>query len=72
MDSIKQFDRFIPIKEVSVISSLCRSQIYALAKRDKFPKPYKLTESQSTRCSRWSFLEVNEWVAEMIKSQKVS
>ncbi len=70
MDTAKQFDRFINIKEVMLITGISKSQIYALAKRDGFPKPFDLSDTQSTRCSRWSFLEVHEWVAtKMIRKQ---
>ena len=73
MDSTQQpFDRFISIKEVMHISSISQSQIYALIRLGKFPKPYNLSEKQSSRCSRWSFLEVHEWLAEKIAAQKAA
>jgi len=73
MESTQQpFDRFISIKEVMHISSISQSQIYALIKLGKFPKPYDLSEKRATRCSRWSFLEVHQWLAEKISAQKAA
>mgnify|MGYP000217739610 CR=1 FL=1 len=72
MDTSKQFDRFINIKEVMLITGISKSQIYALAKLDRFPKPYDLSESASSRCSRWSFLEVHEWLATKMTREKAA
>jgi predicted DNA-binding transcriptional regulator AlpA len=72
MDKAKQFDRFINIKEVMIITSVSKSQIYALAKQNKFPGPYDLSDSHSTRCSRWSFLEVNDWITSKMNRTKVA
>jgi prophage regulatory protein len=62
MDTKKAFDRLISIKEVIHICGISRSHIYALAKQGKFPGPYDLSENKPNRCSRWSFLEVDDWV----------
>jgi len=72
VESTQQLDRFIAIKETMHISAISKSQIYALIKLDKFPKPYNLSEKQSSRCSRWSFLEVHEWLAEKMAAQKAA
>ena len=72
MESTQEFDRFIVIKETMHISGISKSQIYALIKLGKFPKPYNLSEKQSSRCSRWSFLEVHEWLAEKMAAQKAA
>jgi len=72
MESTKQLDRFIIINETMLISGISKSQIYALIKLGKFPKPYNLSEKQSSRCSRWSFLEVHEWLAEKKSARKAA
>lgn len=72
MDTIKHFDRFISIKDVMLITSISKSQIYALGKKNLFPKPYNLSDTNSSRCSRWSFLEVNEWVSEKMNQKKIA
>jgi len=72
VESTQEFDRFIVIKETMHISGISKSQIYALIKLGKFPKPYNLSEKQSSRCSRWSFLEVHEWLAEKMAAQKAA
>ena len=72
MESSKQFDRFISIKEVMHISGVSQSQIYSLIRLGKFPKPYDLSEKRASRCSRWSFLEVHGWLAEKIAARKAA
>ena len=51
-------DRILRLREVSQITGLGRSQIYALAKREEFPSPLKL----SVRCSGWLQSEISAWI----------
>lgn len=58
-------NRFIKLKEVIVLTGLSRSHIYALAQKDQFPKPVKLTE----RSSAWVAYEVQEWIESRIQAR---
>ena len=53
-------DRYIRIKELSVMLGIARSTIYRLVKEDKFPKQIKLTE----RTSVWRLSVINQWAAD--------
>jgi prophage regulatory protein len=54
--------RLIRLPEVIRHTGLSRSQVYALAAKDRFPRPLKLSE----RCSAWQEPAVNSWIAERI------
>ena len=56
--------RLIRLPEVHRLTGLGRSQIYALAKADQFPKPLKLSE----RCSAWVEADIHRWIAERIEA----
>jgi prophage regulatory protein len=47
----------IPIAEVARRSGFCKSQVYALVREGKFPKPTHIGAS-----SRWSEQEVQAWI----------
>lgn len=51
-------DRYIRIKELSMMLGIARSTIYRLLKDDKFPKQIKLTE----RTSVWRLSVINQWI----------
>ena len=50
-------DRLLTVREVTARISLCRAEIYKLARRGKFPVAVKLGSS-----ARWSEIEVAEWI----------
>lgn len=54
---------FIRLREVKARTSMSKSTIYALAKRDEFPKPVKLGE----QASAWVLEEVESWQRERIE-----
>ncbi|WP_178861270.1 helix-turn-helix transcriptional regulator [Thiomicrorhabdus cannonii] len=54
--------KLIRIRDVVQITSMSKSQIYALAKTSEFPAPIKLGSS-----SFWIFSEVNEWIDSKIR-----
>ena len=51
-------DRIVRLKEVTAMTGLSRSSIYALIKKGSFPSQVKLT----IRSSGWLWKEVNCWV----------
>lgn len=53
-----EFDRYIRIKELALMLSISRSNIYRLIKDGKFPKQIKLTE----RTSVWRLSVIEKWV----------
>ncbi|WP_020166618.1 MULTISPECIES: helix-turn-helix transcriptional regulator [Methylotenera] len=53
-------DRYIRIKELTVMLGIARSTIYKLMKEDKFPKQIKLTE----RTSVWRLSVINQWISD--------
>jgi prophage regulatory protein len=55
-------DQLISIKKVAQITGLGRTSIYDRIKRRSFPQPVKL----STRWSRWSKLEIDDWVSKLV------
>lgn len=57
--------RLIRLPEVSRLTGLGKSQVYALANAGKFPPPIKLSE----RCSAWQESEVRAWIAERIAAR---
>ena len=57
--------RLIRLPEVSRLTGLGKSQVYALANASKFPAPIKLSE----RCSAWQESEVRAWIAERISAR---
>lgn len=59
-----QSDRYIRIKELAVMLSISRSNIYRLIKEGKFPKQIKLTE----RTSVWRLSVIEKWVEDREKS----
>ena len=50
--------KLIKLKDVTAMTGLSRSHLYALAQQSVFPKPVKLTE----RSSAWVESEVQEWI----------
>lgn len=52
-------DRLIKIEEVKSIVGLGKTMIYALAKRNEFPKPVKICGA-----SRWSEQQIYGWVCD--------
>ena len=59
-------DRLLTVREVTARISLCRAEIYKLARRGKFPVAVKLGSS-----ARWSEIEVAEWI-EQQKTARVA
>ena len=57
--------RLIRLPEVSRLTGLGKSQVYALANAHKFPVPIKLSE----RCSAWQESEVRACIAERIAAR---
>lgn len=57
--------RLIRLPEVSRMTGLGKSQVYALANAGRFPAPIKLSE----RCSAWQESEVRAWIAERIAAR---
>jgi prophage regulatory protein len=67
MKEIKMIqDRYIRIKELSMMLGIARSSIYRLMKEDKFPKQIKLTE----RTSVWRLSVIEQWVTDKEKASK--
>lgn len=62
MDHENATDRFIALKDVMHLTSISRSHVYSLIKRNAFPAPYDLSGQTPNRCSRWSYQEVIDWV----------
>jgi prophage regulatory protein len=54
--------RLIRLPEVIHLTGLGRSQLYALAQADQFPRPLKLSQ----RCSAWQETAVRAWIADRI------
>ena len=50
--------KLIKLPETMAQSGLSRSQLYALAQQNLFPKPVKLSE----RSSAWVAAEVQDWI----------
>lgn len=63
--SIKRTYDLIKLKEVLRITSLSRSNLYALIQKNKFPKPLKLSE----RSSAWLKFEVDDWIVERVQER---
>lgn len=53
-----QEDRYIRIKELSIMLGIGKSTIYRLVKDGKFPKQIKLTE----RTAVWKLSAINSWI----------
>jgi prophage regulatory protein len=58
-------ERLLPIQEVSVRTSLSRSEIYRRIGLGEFPKPVRLSGSPASRGGRVAFLasEIDAWIA---------
>lgn len=54
-------DRLIRITEVVEIVGYCKAMIYRKVRAGTFPAPYK----PGGASSRWSLLEVSDWVAQV-------
>lgn len=54
--------KLIKINDVTAMTGLSRSHLYALAQQGIFPKPVKLTE----RSSAWVESEVQGWIESRI------
>ena len=57
-DSEEQPERLLRLPEVSRRVGLGKSMIYDLIRRDRFPRPYKI----SPFAARWSEREVVAWI----------
>lgn len=55
------------IREVCKKVGLCKSTIYALINKGRFPPPVKLRFLGSS--SRWLMTEVNDWIARMVRER---
>jgi prophage regulatory protein len=66
MSSSSDPQSLIRLPDVVRRTGLGRSQIYALAKVDKFPSPIKLSE----RCSAWIAAEVDAWIDQRITAAR--
>ena len=60
-------ERFLRIHDVLKITGLSKSQIYSLAKQEKFPQPIKL----GTRASGWLCSEVADWIQQRIELSRL-
>jgi len=58
---IMTLDRYIRIKELAEMLSMCKSNIYRLIKQNKFPQQIKLTE----RTSVWRLSTIDEWIKDI-------
>lgn len=56
-----QMDSILKLPEVTRITGIGRSNLYALIQRGEFPKPVKL----SVRSVGWRQSEVNAWLSEL-------
>ncbi|WP_084455024.1 helix-turn-helix transcriptional regulator [Novosphingobium rosa] len=54
-------DRLLRISEVSRRVGLCKSMIYRLISKERFPKPHKV----SPGAARWSEQAVVAWIADI-------
>lgn len=61
-------DRILRWPEVKARVGLCRSQVYALILKGKFPQQIKLT--QGGRASGWLLSEILDWVANRIEESR--
>lgn len=59
-------DRFLRIKELSMILGISHSTIYRLIQQNKFPKQIKLTE----RTVVWRLSAINDWIANKENANK--
>lgn len=57
-------DELIRVKEVSEITSLSRSKIYALVSEGDFPKQHRL----SHRVAVWRRSDVRQWIQERVSA----
>jgi prophage regulatory protein len=53
-------DRYIRMKELSLMLGIAKSTIYRLIQENKFPKQIRLTE----RTCVWRLSVINEWIKE--------
>ena len=60
--------RFVRLPEVTRLTGLGKSQVYALANAGKFPRPIKLSE----RCSAWQESEIRAWIAQRIAARNAT
>lgn len=54
-----QVDRLLTVKEVLAMVALGKTKLYDMIQLEEFPEPIKLGS-----LSRWSLLEVQEWIAQ--------
>lgn len=55
----EQVDRLLTAKEVLAMVSIGKTKLYEMIQLEEFPEPIKLGQM-----SRWSLLEVQEWIAQ--------
>ncbi len=60
-------DRFIRLPEVKELTGLCRTHVYALSKRGKFPRAVRL----GGRAVGWVESEISAWMEERKESGRV-
>jgi|GEM_PF-4891191 len=65
LNNLPEADRLIDMSEVMHLTCMSRSSVYGLAAKNRFPQPINLSLGKSNRCSRWSYLQVQEWISEM-------
>lgn len=51
-------DALLKLRQVSLMTGLSRSSVYALLKRGKFPEPVRLGK----RCTRWRLPSIEGWI----------
>ena len=61
-------ETLLRLPDVRRMTGLGRSQIYALAKQGRFPRPVKLSE----RCSAFLESEVRAWIAERVAASRAA
>lgn len=55
-------EKLIDLHTVKDLTGISRSQIYNLMSRQAFPKSISLSPGNTNRCSRWSLLEIQDWI----------
>ena len=55
----------LKLPEVTALTTIKNSQVYALIQKGEFPKPIKLSE----RSSAWLASEVHEWIESKIQQR---
>lgn len=64
----KDLRRLLRWPEVKAATGICRSHAHALAAKNQFPKPIKL--SPNGRASAWVQQEIQEWIDDRIETSR--